>query len=84
LTSNPEHARGLYVADIDGSTARRIAHRNYLAAAWSPDGTQIAAISVTPEGRQLDVMNADGTDSRVLVELDDDEFTGIAWHPLPG
>ena len=60
---------------------RRIADGSYLIAVWSPDGTQIAAISQTPEGRQLVVMNADGTDSQTLVELDTDDFTGIAWHP---
>jgi hypothetical protein len=49
---------------------------------WSPDGTQIAAIRETPEGRELVVMNADGTDKHTLIELDDDVGTGIAWQPL--
>ena len=76
---------------LDRSTVRRIAAESYLAAEWSPDGTRIAAISAAPddrefvaepEGRELVVMNADGTGKRALIELDSDRFTGIAWHPL--
>ncbi len=73
------HRMGTY--GLDGSTLRRVAAGSYLAAAWSPDGTQIAAISDTPEGRELVVMNADGTDKQTLIELEDGH-TGIAWHPL--
>ena len=67
---------------LDGSTLRRIAAGSYLAAAWSPDGTQIAAISATPEGLEIVVMNADGTDKQTLIELDSERHTGIAWHPV--
>jgi len=61
-------APGLYVlraypdGGLDGNSLRRIAAGPYLAAEWSPDGTQIAAISATPECCELVVMNADGTD----------------------
>jgi hypothetical protein len=75
---------GLYLVNPDGSALHEIAYGHYVAAAWSPDGTQIAAIDFAPLSRQLVVMNADGNDSRVLVELYKGElFTGVAWHPVP-
>lgn len=78
-------ATKLFLVATDGSApAREIASGYYVAAAWSPDGTQIAAIEYSPSGRELVVMNADGTGSRPLVELPAGElFTGVAWHPLP-
>jgi Tol biopolymer transport system component len=73
----------LYILDADGSGVRTIASGYYVAAAWSPDGTQIAAIEYDGS-RKLVVMDTDGTGKRVLVELPADElFTGLAWHPLP-
>jgi hypothetical protein len=82
---------GLYVlaADaesgrLDGSSLRPIATGSYLAAVWSPDGTQIAAITgheLSPEDREIVVMNADGTDEHTLVAPDPD-LNGIAWHPV--
>ena len=77
-------ATSLYLVATDGSGVREIASGYYVATAWSPEGTQIAAIEYSPSGRRLVVMNADGTGSRVLVELPPGElFTGVAWHPLP-
>ena len=86
-------APGLYVlgfdggGNLDGSSLRRIAAGSYMAAVWSPDGTQIAAISghQFSGDRELVVMNADGTDKHALIELAPGEtsfMTGIAWHPL--
>jgi WD40 repeat protein len=82
---------GLYVlaADaesgrLDGSSLRPIAAGSYLAAVWSPDGTQIAAMSgheFSPEGREIVMMNADGTDEQTLIAPDPD-LNGIAWHPV--
>jgi dipeptidyl aminopeptidase/acylaminoacyl peptidase len=80
LASNPADTRGLYVARVDGSDARRISSGSYLAAAWSPDGTQIAALT---SGRELWVMNADGSDPRSILgrAVLPPEWTGIAWQP---
>jgi Tol biopolymer transport system component len=73
----------LYLVSAEGSRVRKIASGYYVATAWSPDGTQIAAIEYSGS-RRLVVMDADGTGKRVLVELPADElFTGLAWHPLP-
>ena len=75
----------LYLVDVDGSDPREIASGHYVAATWSPDGSQLAAIDYASGRRQVVLMNADGSDPRVLVELPPHElFTGLAWHPLAG
>lgn len=66
------------------SDLREIAPGHYLAAAWSPDGTQIAALDYSSDSRQLVVMNADGTGQRVIPDIvPSGPFTGVAWHPVP-
>jgi Tol biopolymer transport system component len=49
-------------------------------AAWSPDGSQIAFVSDRDEGERLWVMNADGSDPRLL-SADLDRVRGAAWSP---
>lgn len=85
------HEAGLYQVDVDpsaravwASTPLPIASGHYVAATWSADGSQIAAMDFTPSGRRLVVMGADGSASRVLLDLRwDSNFTGLAWHPIP-
>ena len=80
---------GLYLVGADGATPadstselHPIASGHYVAATWSPDGEQIAAIDFAGWDRRLMVMNADGSASRLLVDLPySDLFTGVAWHP---
>jgi dipeptidyl aminopeptidase/acylaminoacyl peptidase len=85
-TSNPlasPQPTGIYLVDADGSTPRQIATGYYIAAAWSPDGAQIAAIDFDGD-RTVVVMNSDGTDLQVLAELPaSDIHSGLAWHPSP-
>ena len=85
--SNPMAApreASLYLVDVDGSDPREIASGHYVAATWSPDGAQLAAIDFASRRRQVVLMNADGSEPRVLVELPPhDLFTGVAWHPQP-
>jgi WD40 repeat protein len=46
---------------------------------WSPDGAHIAVMNdLEPGGGRLYVMNADGSNVRVLV---DDDPMGVAWSP---
>jgi Tol biopolymer transport system component len=74
----------LYVVDIDDAETQEIALGHYVAAAWSPDGSQIAAIDYSGS-RKVVVLDTDGTaDRRILAELPaGDLFTGVAWHPIP-
>ncbi len=78
----------LYLVDIGDAESRVISSGHYVAAAWSPDGTRIAAIDYSGD-RQVVVLNADGSgDRRVLAELpgggvDAYLFTGVVWHPGP-
>ncbi|WP_120521715.1 PD40 domain-containing protein [Arthrobacter celericrescens] len=89
LTSPKE--TGLYLVSANGiipavetSAPPPIAYGHYVAAAWSPDGAQIAAIDFAGSGRRLVVMGSDGSASRVLDDLPtNDLFTGVAWHPGP-
>jgi Tol biopolymer transport system component len=77
-------ATGLYLVSADGfSSSQEVATGHYVAAAWSPDGTQIAAVDYNGL-RQVVLMNVDGSGSRILAERPaDDLFTGIVWHPAP-
>ena len=78
----------LYLVDIGDAESRMISSGHYVAAAWSPDGTRIAAIDYSGD-RQVVVLNADGSgDRRVLAELpgggvDTYLLAGVVWHPGP-
>lgn len=57
----------IYVASADGSAPTRLtADRVDHSPAWSPDGTQIAYVHGYDDDQQIRVMNADGSDVRVL------------------
>ena len=59
----------LYALDVDDAESHEIALGHYVAAAWSPDGTQIATIDY-PGNREVVVMDAGGSGSPwVLAEL---------------
>ena len=74
----------LVAADDPAAAPHRIARGHYVAATWSPDGDQIAAIDFAPTGRKLIAMRADGSASQVLVSpLLSGLMTGLAWHPAP-
>jgi Tol biopolymer transport system component len=76
-------AASLYLVDVDDGEVREVASGHYVAAAWSPDGTQIAAVDY-PGSREVVVLDADGSDRRVLANLPvGDNFTGVVWHPVP-
>jgi hypothetical protein len=72
----------LYLLDVDDGGSRHIASGHYVAAAWSPDGSQIAAVDYY-RGRHLVVMDADGTDQQTLANMSGGLFTGVSWHPAP-
>jgi hypothetical protein len=72
----------LYLLDVEVGRSRPIASGHYVAAAWSPDGSQIAAIDYYSV-HDLVVINADGTDQQTLARMDASLFTGVSWHPAP-
>jgi WD40-like Beta Propeller Repeat len=81
--ADPQESR-IYLVDVDGSAVREIASGYYVVTAWSPDGTQIAALGYTPEGKRVVIMDSDGGGLRVLpTVLPSGPFTGLAWHPVP-
>jgi hypothetical protein len=79
-------ATSIYLVDLSSGESQVIAEGHYVAAAWSPEGSQIAAINY-PNAHYLVVMNADGTGQRTLTDMTgygyDNLFTGITWHPVP-
>ena len=76
-------ATSLTLVQVDGSGRREIASGHYVAAAWSPDGSQIAALDY-PSDRNITVMNRNGSGLHVLAGVEPSgPFTGIAWHPAP-
>jgi len=83
--TNPQPA-SLYLVDVDDGEAHEVAWGHYLAAAWSPDGTRIAAMDYVGGYHRVVVVNADGSgDRQVLAELAGNGylFTGVVWHPVP-
>lgn len=77
-------ATNLVLVQVDESGGHEIASGYYVAAAWSPDGTQIAALDYSPAGMTIAVMDADGSGQTVLPDsAPNGPFTGIAWHPVP-
>lgn len=75
-------ATSLVLIEIDGGAVRAVGQGNYVAAAWSPDGSQIAVVDGY---RDLVVMNADGSRQRTIADVSgygyDNLFTGVSWHP---
>ncbi len=76
----------LYLIDLGGSVPpRSIATGHFVAAAWSPSGSQIAAIDY-PSAHRLVLMNADGTEEQIIADLPSGReglFTGVIWQPEP-
>jgi Tol biopolymer transport system component len=72
------------VVNADGSAPHAVdsvsLSSEALELAWSPDGTSIA----TADGDRVRVVDADGTQSRVLAYPGEDrDLTDPAWQPLP-
>jgi TolB protein len=76
-----ENDCGLYIMDADGSNPQRLTnHKDDTTPAVSPDGTQIAYMSLLSGYWQVNVVNADGTGQRRLT--DDWYWNGLpVWSP---
>jgi hypothetical protein len=75
----------IYVAAPDGRGARRLTHsgRHDTQVAWSPDGSQLAYVSMpagTSGNFQLDIIRADGSGRRAVVD-EPTTLSSPAWSP---
>ena len=71
------------VMDADGRNPKRLTHtpNNEGHPAWSPDGSKIAFTTVLEEDFVLSVMDADGTNQRILTEEVLDGRMQLIFHP---
>ena len=71
------------VMDADGRNPKRLTHtpNNERYPAWSPDGSKIAFTTVLEEDFVLSVMDADGTNQRILTEEVLDGRMQLVFHP---
>jgi len=94
--SEDDWRSSIYAVDAQGGSARVLlsgdrrccpsngeSNRSWLSnPTYSPDGTQIAYFDhLLDSGSQLRVMNADGTDVRVLLEGTGYHMYNLAWSP---
>lgn len=60
----------VWVMNADGSSPIKVGEAtNVYQLSWSPDGTRIAYAADSPDGSAIHVVNADGTEDRVVGEL---------------
>jgi Tol biopolymer transport system component len=80
---NPE----VFTINADGSGEQRLTYsdKEDLDPVWSPDGTKIAFTSYREDSRgDIWVMNADGSDQRLLAGMPGVRDVSESWQPIPG
>ena len=82
--SGPDDSN-LYLMNADGSgvtkvTANDFQYMNFTNLSWSPDGNRLAYVSGDDLVHYLSVVNADGTNRRLLRETNG-PFLDLAWAP---
>ncbi|MGH8942743.1 MAG: hypothetical protein ACRDWF_08015 [Acidimicrobiia bacterium] len=75
----------LYLVQIDGSGTRSISNGYFVAAAWSPGGSQITVVEYGSGYHEILMMNADGSEELRVTDVQpgpSGAFTGVSWHPV--
>jgi Tol biopolymer transport system component len=81
FVSNREHVERIYTMNPDGSGLTKLTDGPHqLQPAWSPDGTKIAYMDRLKDATALYLMNADGSDSKLLVSNIFHDVN-LAWSP---
>ena len=75
--------RDVHLIAPDGSDLRRLTvdPANGMYPTWSPDGSRIAFMSWRNGRTEILVMNADGTDERVLLSMPEGDAIDPRWSP---
>lgn len=83
--SDRDGERGVYVANADGTQARRISGPGYAAApTWSPDGKRLAYVRAEPANRRvwnLWVQGVDGTRAARITRYSYGQTWTASWFP---
>lgn len=75
--------RAIWIMNADGSEAFELASAdNVSEASWAPDGTQVAYAADTPDGSAIHVIDADGSDNRIVGSvLQGKDYFSVAFSP---
>ena len=72
----------LFVVDVESGDRQQLTDgpRSYSSPSWSPDSRRLAVVASGPESGAIEVVDAEGTDSRVIVNRRG-FIQGVAWSP---
>src|SRR5690606_27476275 len=84
-TDNLSLINKLCVTDLKNSNEISIGDNNYSvrAADWSPDSNKIAYITLSRYRYDINIVNTDGTDNKVLRSVNDilTQYLNVLWSP---
>jgi Tol biopolymer transport system component len=87
LAARPEERFGVWVVGTDGTGLHRLVDTNtdttFGRPSWSPTGEEIAYARLVDGEPQLWVVNADGSEPRVLADVPRYGISPVAWQPSP-
>jgi Tol biopolymer transport system component len=72
----------LFVVDVESGDRQQLTDgpRSYSSPSWSPDSRRLAVVASGPESGAIEVVDAEGTESRVVVDRRG-FIQGVAWSP---
>lgn len=78
-----QRAHDLYLVDAAGGAARRLTFdpKNGMSPTWAPDGQRLAFTSTRNERLELFMMNVDGGDQELLVQMSGASVMDPRWSP---